>query len=53
VLLGEREQDGQLGLVVEVAGDDRERVLVEGAQQLVVAQAEAGLEEGCGGRRDR
>jgi len=49
VLLGEREQDRQLGLVVELAGDDGERVGVEDAQQLVVAEAEAGLQERGGG----
>jgi hypothetical protein len=50
VLLGQREQDRQLGLVVEVAGDDAQRVLVEDLEQLVVGQAEAGLQDGGGGR---
>src|SRR3954471_10235150 len=49
VLLGEREQDRELGPVVELAGDDGERVLVEDPQQLVVAEPEAGLQQGCGG----
>ncbi len=48
-LLGEGEEDRQLGLVVEVAADDLERVGVENGQQLVVGQAEAVLQEGGGG----
>ena len=41
VVLGQQvEQDRQLGLVVEVAGDDLERVGVEDGEQLVVAQAQ-------------
>jgi len=32
--------------VVEVVGDDGQRVLVEDGEQLVVAQAEASLEGG-------
>jgi hypothetical protein len=41
------EQDRQLGLVVEVAGDDLERVGVEDRQQLLVREAEQ-LLEACG-----
>jgi hypothetical protein len=48
VLLGQREQDGDLGPVLEVAADDAERRLVEDGQQLVVAEPEAGLQDGCG-----
>jgi len=33
--------------VVELAGDHGERVLVEDAEQLVVAEPEAGLQERC------
>jgi hypothetical protein len=36
VLLQQVQQDRQLGLVVEVAGDDLERIGVEDRQQLVV-----------------
>jgi hypothetical protein len=32
--------------VVEIVGDDRQRVLVEDGEQLVVGQAEAALEGG-------
>jgi hypothetical protein len=49
VLLGEGEEERQLGLVVELAGDDGERVLGQDLEQLVVAEAEAGLQEGGGG----
>jgi hypothetical protein len=39
--LGEQvEQDRQLGLVLELAGDDRDRVGVEDREQLLVAQSE-------------
>jgi hypothetical protein len=39
--LGEQvEQDRQLRLVLELAGDDRQRVGVEDREQLVLAQAE-------------
>ena len=41
------EQDRQLGLVIEVAGDDLERVGVEDGQQLVVGEPEQVLEP-CG-----
>jgi len=40
------EQDRQLGLVVEFAGDDLERVGVEDRQQLLVGEAEQILEPG-------
>jgi len=46
----EVEQDRQLGLVLELARDDRERVGVECAQQLLVAQAEQLLQALGGGR---
>jgi hypothetical protein len=48
-LLGEREQDRQLRLVVEVAADDRERVDPEHAAELVLAEAEAVHEKRGGG----
>jgi hypothetical protein len=48
-LLGEREEDRKLRLVVEVAADDRERVGVQDGQQLVVGQAEAVLQQRGGG----
>ena len=48
-LLGQREEDRQLGLVVEVAADDRQRVGVEDAEQLVVGEPEAVLQQRCGG----
>jgi hypothetical protein len=39
--LGEQiEQDRQLRLVLQLAGDDRDRVGVEDREQLLVAQAE-------------
>ena len=47
-LLGEREEDRQLGPVVEVAGDEAERVGVEDGAELVVGEAQAPLEDGCG-----
>jgi hypothetical protein len=44
-VIGEQvEQDRQLGLVIEVAGDDLERIGVEDREQLVVRQAEQVLE---------
>jgi hypothetical protein len=44
-VIGEQvEQDRQLGLVVEVAGDDLERIGVEDREQLVVRQVEQVLE---------
>jgi hypothetical protein len=49
VVLGEGEEDGQLGPVLELAADDGQRRLVEDGQQLVVGEAEAGLQDGCGG----
>ena len=49
VVLGEGEEDRELGLVVEVARDHGERVLAQDLQQLVVAEAEAGLQERGGG----
>jgi hypothetical protein len=40
-VLGEEvEQDRQLGLVVEITGDDLERIRVENREQLVVGQAQ-------------
>jgi hypothetical protein len=44
-VLGEQvEQDRQLGLVVQVAGHDLERVGVEDREQLVVREPEPVLE---------
>ena len=43
---GELQQQRDLRPVVEVVGDDGQRVLVEDGEQLVVAQAEASLEGG-------
>ena len=48
-LLGEREEDRQLRLVVEVAAEHRERVGVQDGQQLVVGEAEAVLQQRGGG----
>ncbi|MET0603700.1 MAG: hypothetical protein ABW167_17080 [Baekduia sp.] len=48
-LLGQREQDRQLRLVVELAAEDAERVGVEDRQQLVVGEAEPVLQQGGGG----
>jgi hypothetical protein len=39
-LLGQREEDRQLRLVVELAGEDAERIRVEDRQQLVVGEPE-------------
>ena len=44
---GELQQQRDLGPVVELVRDDRQRVLVEDGEQLVVAEAEASLER-CG-----
>jgi hypothetical protein len=44
---GQLQQQRDLGPVVEVVGDDGQRVLVEDGEELVVAQAQASL-EGCG-----
>jgi hypothetical protein len=52
-LLGEGEEDRELGLVVEVAADEGQRVGVEDGQQLVVGEAEAVLQEGGGGGGQR
>jgi hypothetical protein len=52
-LLGEREEDRELGLVVEVAADEGQRVGVEDGQELVVGEAEAVLQEGGGGGGQR
>jgi hypothetical protein len=49
-LLGQRQQDRQLGLVVEVAADQLERVGAQDRQELVVGEPEAVLQEGGGGR---
>jgi hypothetical protein len=38
---GQREQDRQLGTVLEVVGDDRQRVDVQHLAQLVVAESQA------------
>ena len=43
---GELQQERDLGPVIQVVGDDGQRVLVEDREQLVVAQAEASLEGG-------
>jgi hypothetical protein len=43
---GEHQQQRDLGPVVEVVGDDGQRVLVQDDEQLVVAQAEASLNRG-------
>jgi hypothetical protein len=48
-LLGQREEDRQLGLVVQVAADDRQRVGVQDGQQLVVGEPEAVLQQRRGG----
>jgi hypothetical protein len=49
--LGEEvQEDRQLRLVVELAGDDGERVGVEGPEQLLLAQAQQLLQALCGGR---
>jgi hypothetical protein len=48
-LLGQRQQDRQLGLVVEVAADQLQRVGAEDGQQLVVGQPEAVLQQRGGG----
>jgi hypothetical protein len=48
-LLGEREEDRQLGLVVQLAGQDSERIGVQDRQQLVVGEPEAVLQQGGGG----
>jgi hypothetical protein len=40
VLLQQVEQDRQLGLVIELARDDLERIGVENLKQLVVGEAE-------------
>ena len=46
-MIGEQvEQDRQLGLVVELPGDDLERIGVEDREQLIVAQAQQLLEAG-------
>src|SRR3954470_14673919 len=43
--LGEQvEQDRQLRLVVKLAGEDGQRVLVQDDEQLIVGEAEEGLE---------
>ena len=48
-LLGQREEDRQLRLVVQVAADDRQRVGVQDGQQLVVGEPEAVLQQRRGG----
>jgi hypothetical protein len=52
-LLGEREEDRQLGLVVEIAAEDRERVGVQDREQLVVGEPEAVLQQRGGGGGQR
>jgi hypothetical protein len=58
VLAQQVQQNRQLGLVVEVIGDDLERIRVEDREQLVVGQAQqilelCGLQSGwCFSRRD-
>jgi hypothetical protein len=47
-LLGQRQQDRQLRLVLEIAAEDGQRVGVEDRQQLVVGEPEAVLQQ-CGG----
>jgi hypothetical protein len=48
-LFGQREEDRELGLVVEVAADDRQRVGVQDDQELVVGEPEAVLQQRGGG----
>jgi hypothetical protein len=48
-LLGQREQDRQLRLVVELAAEDAERIGVEDRQQLVVGEPEPVLQQRGGG----
>jgi hypothetical protein len=54
-LLGEGEEDRELGLVIEVAADDLQRVRVQDGQELVVGEPEAVLQQrgGGGGQRLR
>jgi hypothetical protein len=44
-LLGQRQQDRQLRPVLEVAGDQRERIRVEDRAELVVAQPQPRLQQ--------
>jgi hypothetical protein len=48
-LFGQREQDRQLRLVVELAAENAERIGVEDRQQLVVGEPEPVLQQGGGG----
>ncbi len=48
-LLGQREQDRQLWLVVELAAQDAQRIGVKDRQQLVVGESEPVLQQSGGG----
>src|SRR4051812_2118210 len=52
-LLGQREEDRQLRLVLELAGDDAQRIEAEHPAELLLGQSEAVHEQRRGGRGHR